>query len=138
MYQYIYVVGEEDLQPLYRHVNHARALSYLEWARTEFLKDINCPQEKLIAKGIFSVVVSVNIRYKRELFAGEIKVSCEDMEIRGKSLFVRQKIYNSKGKEAVSALVELMFLMSHNKRAGQVPAEISKAVQGIAYVEKAD
>lgn len=129
MYQYTYIVGENDLQPDYFHVHHARSLLFLEQARVRFMQDIGCPHPSLIAQGIFSVVASLSIRYKRELLAGEIKVTCEDLKIEGRSLVVRQRIFNQKGKEVIDAQVEIMFLRSVTKRAGEVPEKIVEALQ---------
>ncbi|NMC64149.1 MAG: acyl-CoA thioesterase, partial [SAR324 cluster bacterium] len=117
------------LQPFYKHLNHAKVLTFLERARTQFLDDIGCPLQTLISEGIFSVVASIEVKYKRELFAGEILVTCENIEVRGKSLFVKQKIFNSRAKIAIEALVEIMFLRAATKRAGNVPEKIVKTIE---------
>lgn len=129
MYQYFYIIGEEDLQPFYNHLNHAKVLTFLERARAQFLEDIECPLQTLISEGIFSVVASIEVKYKRELFAGEILVTCENIKVSGKSLFVKQRIYNSKGKLAIEAVVEIMFLRAATKRAGNVPDKIAEKAE---------
>jgi acyl-CoA thioester hydrolase len=49
----------------YGHVNNAVYLNYLEYARHEYLKDINLPLGDLRAAGYAMWVVEVTIRFKR-------------------------------------------------------------------------
>lgn len=126
MYQYNYLIGDNDIDDEYSHVHHARALHFLEAARLQFLRDIGCSNDFLISKGIFSVLASLTIKYKRELLRGAIQVTCENFRLQGKSLYVTQKIFNERGKEAIWAELELKFMDGSSRRAIAVPRPIAR------------
>ncbi len=133
LYQYIYTVDENDISPDYRHVHHARTLLFLERARCQFLDEINCSNASLIKQGVFSVVTRIEIEYRREVVAGEIRVTCENLEVRGRSLFVTQRVYNHRGKEAIYAVLELKFMDGQTRRAGEVPQRIAAVADRAAF-----
>ena len=127
MASFLYTVSEAQLDPIYKHVNHATCLSILEYARYQYLISVGYPSEKLISEGLFIVISKVEVRYLREVFEGEISVTCEEPKIDGKILKLHQKILNDKGKIAVDGLIECQIMLGSTKRAVLPPEEFSKA-----------
>ena len=132
MYQYEYLIGEDDISPQYEHVHHAHSLRFLERGRLQFLEAIECSNESLIATGVFSVIVRIEVDYKREVFKGPIRVTCEGFEVQGKTLRLRQRLYNHRGKEALNALIELKFMDGKSRFAVEVPQKIVTALGVVA------
>ena len=128
MYQFQYTVGEKDLQPIYNHVHHADTLRLLECARLSFMTEIGSPSEELISKGIFPVITRIDVVYKREIVSGPIIVTCEKLFVDGKAFRMQQRVINHRGKTAVEAMVESMFMSGESKRAVAVPKGIVDAI----------
>ncbi len=75
-------------------VYHPRYLEYYERARIDVLKKINCPFDQMIRDGIFLVVASANITYRKPLVFGDVAlVSSEVLQVSGKSVVVKQQIH---------------------------------------------
>ena len=118
-------VTSEDVEPLYNHVNHARALRFMELARLAYLEAIGIPNDTLIARSLFIVIAEISVVYKRELFQGPIVVTCESPRIEGKSMFLHQRIVNERGKVCVEATYDLRFLCGDTKRSVTPPADFA-------------
>lgn len=118
-------ITSADVEPLYNHVNHARALRYMELARLAYLEAIGIPNETLIARSLFIVIAEISVVYKRELIAGPIVVTCESPRIEGKAMFLHQRIVNERGKVCVEATYDLRFLSGQTKRSVEPPAEFA-------------
>ena len=124
-----FVVPTTDLDPTYRHISHWVSLRYMEHCRIEFLAAMGAPVESLIAIDAFPVVVSINVRYLREIFGESVKLSCLRIESAGRSCRILQQITKSNDKLAVEALVELKFLSQLKKRSVEIPDIFVNAVQ---------
>lgn len=121
-----------DLEPLYDHVHHAQSLRYMEAARLAFLSHIGAPNEALIEEGIFPVITRIDVEYLRELKGDSVTVTCEEVMTKGKALYMKQRIINSKEKTCVEALVVSMFLSGETKRAVSIPAKVSQNIEEYA------
>ena len=130
MYQMQYEVKESDIQPVYCHVNHARIVTFMETARLGMLESIGFPNDRLIEMGFASVIVRLEIDYKRAVKQGPVTFTCEDMRVEGKTLLLRQRIINDRGKDAVVAEAQLKFLSPTLKRAVPPPPEFCEALKG--------
>ena len=117
MFEIECVISSEDVIPPYNHVHHAKILEYLEQARVEYLDHIGFPLDDYLKRGIFIVLINLNVEYKREVLQGAFKVTCQDAKLEKKSLIVTQRVINPKGKLAVEAEVTLKFVCSERKRA---------------------
>ena len=127
MFELPVTIKQVDLSPEYLHVHHTKCLLFLEQARLEFLRSIGFSCESLIKRELFPVIVSINVRYLREVVLGDYKVSCEDCQVDGRSLFIKQVMRSSKGKVAVEAMVESMLLNGKTKRAVVPESEFIRA-----------
>ncbi len=128
MFEITLKVGEQDLSPAYNHVHHAHVLLLLEKARLAFLTELGFPTEEYQKRGLFWVIASISVDYKREIRAGEIRVTCENNLVQDKTLILDQRIYNEKGKLAVEGTAHSMLLSQATQRSAAIPAEFREAV----------
>jgi YbgC/YbaW family acyl-CoA thioester hydrolase len=117
---------DEWITPPYDHVHHGRCFFLFEEARVQLLRHIGFPNDELLADGKALVITKVEAAYKREVKKGAVTVTCETPAIDGKTLVVHQKILNERGKIAVEARIESVF-MDMNTRRGMAPPEEFKA-----------
>ena len=127
MFEIQYEVTSEQIIPPYNHVHHAEALRFLESARLAFLEQIGFPNDDFLGQGLFLVITSIAVKYKRELVAGPIRVTCESPRIEGKLVIMEQRIFNAKGKAAIEAALEFQFLDGALKRAVTPPLDFQRA-----------
>lgn len=95
------------------HLNQAVYLQYAEHARWSFLRHAGLDDKALLDRGVGPVVLETNIRYLRELRAGEVvDVSCAFAFDEGKVFRVHQTITKADGTvaaeiTAVSGVMDL-------------------------------
>ncbi|MEU1012734.1 acyl-CoA thioesterase [Streptomyces sp. NPDC088810] len=86
---------ETDVQG---HLNQAVYLNYAEHARWSLLQAAGISQARLLARGVGPVALETNIRYLRELLAGdEVDVTCAFEWGGGKTFRIRQEILKADG-----------------------------------------
>jgi len=127
MDSFTYFLKESDLEAPHHHLHHAESLRILEWGRLQLLKAHGIDYQDYLSRGIFLVIVSIQVSYKRELFSGQITVRCSSPVAQGKSLSLKQEILNHKGKLAIEAEIALAFLSRESGRAIEPPAEFLNA-----------
>jgi YbgC/YbaW family acyl-CoA thioester hydrolase len=115
-------LDDEWVAPVYEHVHHGRCFFLLEQARVAYMAHIGFPNDVLLARGHAAVITAVAAQYKREVKRGTVTVTCEDLAVEGKTLIIGQKILNERGKVAVEARIESVF-MDMNTRRGMMPPE---------------
>ena len=116
-----YDIISSDLDPTYGHLHHAKSLLFLERARLSFLNKIGYSAERLIAEDLFAVISSISINYLREVKNGKIRVTCEELKIKNRTLIIGQKVVNERGKTAIEATVHSMLLSKKAMRAVTPP-----------------
>lgn len=80
------------------HLNQAVYLQYAEHARWSMLRRGGIGQEALLARGVGPVALETNIRYLRELHAGdEVDVECAFAWGEGKAFRIHQTIRKTDG-----------------------------------------
>lgn len=127
MFQIEYEVGQSDIVERYEHVHHAHCLRLLELARLRYLEAIGFPNEALMDRGLFLVIASISIQYKREILRGSVTLTCEEPRLDGKLIVLKQRVINAKGKDAVLAEVASVFMSSETKRGIHPPADFAAA-----------
>ncbi len=120
-------IDEKWINSEYQHVHHADIVRLLEMARLAYLKKIGFSQESFFEKGIFLVIESIAVKYKREIKRGKILVNCSEPKVDGKALLLTQNILNEKGKLAVEARVSSMMLDAAKGRSIYPPPEFLAA-----------
>ncbi|KUJ66742.1 thioesterase [Streptomyces albus subsp. albus] len=80
------------------HLNMSVYLQYAEHARWEMFRAAGITQKSLLDKGIGPVNLETNIKYRRELRAGdEVDVSCAIRISEGKTFTIEQLIHKADG-----------------------------------------
>lgn len=88
---------------MYGHVNNATYLNYLEYARMEFLEERGFTLQQLMERGVYVVVVRIDIQYKRPSFPGdELEIITVPKEYRNTSGTFEQKIIQVKTGELIA------------------------------------
>jgi thioesterase-3 len=115
------------------HVNNARYLHYLEWKRLEVFEELGLGLEECRARGITPVVVSIAIRYRRELRYGDVvTVSAEPLSVRRQLGTLRQEVRRADGSLAAEAEVGFVFIDAAQRRTVPLPEEIRRWLEGPA------
>ena len=125
-------IDDTWITPIYNHVHHGTCFSLFEQARVALIREMGFSYESLLAEGKALVITSVQCQYKREVLKGGVTVTCDQGEIRGRNLILRQRIINSKGKEAVLAVVDSVFMDIQTRRGMEPPPEFSAAFVRLA------
>ena len=128
MLQMSYEVKASEVDDVYKHVDHSRIIKILEIARLQLLAELNHSSDSLIAQGIFPVISGFHISYEREVVLETVTLTCDRFEKRGKALLVHQRILNGRGKVAVEAVAESMFVNGATKRAIEIPPTLIAAM----------
>jgi len=131
MFEQKYSILDNELDAVYQHVHHATTMLFLERARLDFLKVIGFPNELLIERDMFIVIVNLTVEYLRELKKGVIRVSCENPKIRNKAIFLSQRIHDSRDKLAVEARFQLMFMSGSTRRGIKPEQDFVRAFLGL-------
>lgn len=115
-------LDDKWVAPVYDHVHHGHCFFLLEQARVAYMDRIGFPNDLLLSRGQAAVITAVAAQYKREVKRGRVSVTCEDLRVDGKTLVIGQKILNERGKVAVEATIESVF-MDMTTRRGIMPPE---------------
>jgi thioesterase-3 len=109
------------------HVNNAKYLEYLEWAREEWYNQIGLHFEKFKEMNVGTVTVNININYRKEATLGEkLTISAEPLR-RGRSSFVlKQEIHNERGELVADAEVTSVTIDLTKRKSVPLPAELAK------------
>ncbi|MCB0333868.1 MAG: acyl-CoA thioesterase [Bdellovibrionales bacterium] len=121
------IISSEDIEPVYNHVHHAKAICFLEEARLRYLEHIGFPNDVLLAKNLFFVITRIEVDYKRELFEELVVVTCESPKVDGRRMSVNQRILKKNGKVAVEAHVQFMCLDRSRGRGVEPPEDLREA-----------
>lgn len=128
MFKLSLVVGNNDIEAPYNHVHHAHSLRFLERGRVEYLRSRGIEYDSYLSRGLFLVITSIEIQYKRELLPGLITVTCATPIIDGKEITIPQTILNHKGKLAIEAEVRLTFMSQESRRSIEPESDFLRAV----------
>lgn len=115
-------IDDTWIAPVYDHVHHGRILSLFERAREGLVAEAGFPNEVALARGHVIVVTNVVVAYKREVRRGLVDVTCDSVEVDGRTFRLGQRIINERQKVAVDAVISLMF-MDGTERRGMLPPD---------------
>jgi len=129
MYSTEIVLNEKDLISEYNHVHHAKIVSLLEEGRLSLLSFIKLPLEVLVEQDLFLVITGLKVRFLREIKAGTILVTCEEIKIDSRKIQMSQRIVLAESsKVAVQAEIELMIIDGKSGKAIQIPEFLGEAL----------
>ncbi len=119
------------IEPIYEHVHHGRSFFLLERARLALLESMGMPNEMLMGRGQVLVISKVEAAYKREVKGEVVTVTCDKASLAGRGLVIFQRILNEKGKVAVEAVIESVFMDTNTKRGMSPPDDFLKAYRSL-------
>ncbi|MDR6224150.1 acyl-CoA thioesterase [Desmospora profundinema] len=106
------------------HVNNAKYLEYMEWARFDWMKQLGLGMSQIQKRGLLPVVVHIGIDYRKELRLDDsVTVVTEPLRLGNKSSVVRQRILTEKGEVACEAEVTSVVIDAQTRRATEPPQE---------------
>ena len=103
-------------------VHHSNYIRYFECGRTDMLKKLGLPIEKIEEAGVMLPVVSVECKYKVPAKLGEtLKVVSVIEQVPRARLVITNEIYNPAGQLVCSGEVQLGFIDSKTRRPVRCP-----------------
>ncbi|PMB08292.1 4-hydroxybenzoyl-CoA thioesterase [Fischerella thermalis CCMEE 5273] len=106
------------------HVNNAKYLEYLEWARWEWLRQSGFGVKQIQERGLLPVIVHIDIAYRKELrLDDEVTIITEPLELRNKSSVMIQRIFKKQNELACEAKLTAVVIDAHTRRATELPPE---------------
>jgi thioesterase-3 len=107
------------------HVNNAKYLEYLEWGREEWYEQAQLPYDTFISLGVQTVIVNININYKKECKQGDLlSVTCVPERIGRTSYVFKQEIYNQEKELCADALVTNVTMDLVTRKSKEAPDEL--------------
>jgi YbgC/YbaW family acyl-CoA thioester hydrolase len=104
------------------HVNNAKYLEYLEWGREEWYEQNGLQYETLLAMGVQTVTVNININYRKECRQGEkLQIRTLPERVGNTSFVLKQEIRNERGEVAADAIVTVVTMDSETRKSRPVP-----------------
>lgn len=103
-------------------VHHSNYIRYFECGRSQMLKELGLPMERIEADGVMTPVVSVECRYKVPAKLGDVlRVVTSVDDIPRAKLTVRSEVYNQDGILLAEGNVVLGFIDSTTRRPIRCP-----------------
>ena len=118
---------------LFRHVNNARYLEFLEEARWSLLESRG-NLELLEQRGYAFAVVNININYRRAAFMGEILQIATSVKTIGARSCVMHQLVTLKGSDTVVADADVTFVIidTRTDKAAPLEGELRGAMERLA------
>lgn len=118
-------VRSSDLDVL-GHVNNAKYLEYLEWGREDWYEKAGFPIDRFMEMGIATVMVNVNLNYRKEARQKEELIIKTRPVKRGRTSFVlSQEIWKASGEVSADALVTSVIMDMKERRSVPLPPEFA-------------
>lgn len=115
---------ETDQMGIVHHSNYVR---YFECGRTDMLKKIGLPIEKIEEAGVMLPVVSVECRYKVPAKLGDtLRVVTSIDEVPRARLVIRNEVFNPSGQLVCEGSVVLGFIDAVSRRPVRCPEMLVK------------
>lgn len=108
-------------------VHHSNYIRYFECGRTDLLKKVGLPIEKIEESGVMLPVVSVECRYRTPAHLGDtLRVVTMIDEVPRARLVIRNEVYTPRGQIACEGAVVLGFIDSLTRRPVRCPEMLMK------------
>jgi thioesterase-3 len=120
------IVRSTDIDVL-GHVNNAKYLEYLEWGREELYEKLGLAYESFLELGVQTVIVNININYRKECKQGEHLTIVTSPERLGRTSFVLlQEIVNAKNEIVADAKVTTVTIGVESRSPVPVPEPLAR------------
>lgn len=114
------------------HVNNAKYLEYLEWGRFEWVAQAGVALDSFGRGGVGTVIVNVNINYRREATLGErLTIRSWLAGMGGSSFRIGQEIVNARGQTVCDAVVTSVMFDTRTRASVPIPAELRSTLEGL-------
>jgi YbgC/YbaW family acyl-CoA thioester hydrolase len=111
------------------HVNNAKYVEYLEWAREEWYDRRGLTHNRLEAMGAITVTVNISIDYKAEAGQGDV-LAIETRPARvGRTSFAFAQVIRRGETLVASASVTMVTIDPETRRPRPVPEELAGALR---------
>ncbi|MGF9905471.1 acyl-CoA thioesterase [Brevibacillus porteri] len=111
------------------HVNNAKYLEYMEWARFEWIWEQGFTLDELRRRAIMPVVVNININYRKELkMREEVTANTTVVKVGEKSFVIRQELYNAADVLVADADVTMVMIDANTRQSISLPAELKETL----------
>jgi thioesterase III len=122
------VVRSTDIDAI-GHVNNAKYLEYMEWARFDWMCQKGFTLEELKRRQIMPVVVNIHINYRKELrMLEQVQVRTSVVKIGEKSFVVRHELYNQQEERVADADVTMVMIDAKQRRSVPLPDDLARAL----------
>lgn len=109
------------------HVNNAKFVEYLEWAREEWYEAAGLTHERLLEVGAITVTVNLNLNYRKEAFQGEnLTVTTRPERLGRTSFALKQEIRRENGEVVADAIVTLVTIDPITRTSRPVPEDMAQ------------
>ncbi|WP_018133150.1 acyl-CoA thioesterase [Effusibacillus pohliae] len=109
------------------HVNNAKYLEYLEWGREEWFERHDLHYDRLLAMGVQTVTVNININYRKECRQGDVlQIKTRPQKLGRTSFVFQQEICKQNGDLAADAAVTIVTIDTESRKSRPVPEEIAR------------
>jgi thioesterase-3 len=118
---------------LYRHVNNARYLEFLEEARWSFLES-KSDLDYLQDNGYAFALVNININYRRAAFMGEVLQIVTSVKSIGTRSCVMHQLVTLRGSDTLVADADVTFVIvdTHTEKAALLDGELRATLERMA------
>lgn len=111
------------------HVNNAKYLEYMEWARFEWIWEQGFTLDELRRQAIMPVVVNININYRKELkMREEVTAITTVVKVGEKSFVIRQELYNAVDVLVADADVTMVMIDANTRQSISLPVELKETL----------
>lgn len=111
------------------HVNNAKYLEYMEWARFDWIWQTGLTLDELRRRAIMPVVANININYRKELRIREqVIAKTSAVKVGEKSFVIRHELFNQKDQLVADADVTMVMIDASSRRSTEIPAELRDAL----------
>ncbi|NRR06041.1 acyl-CoA thioesterase [Brevibacillus sp. RS1.1] len=111
------------------HVNNAKYLEYMEWARFEWIWEQGFTLDELRRRAIMPVVANININYRKELkMREEVTAITTVVKVGEKSFVIRQELYNAADVLVADADVTMVMIDANTRQSVSLPVELKEAL----------
>ncbi|KMZ42698.1 MULTISPECIES: thioesterase family protein [Bacillales] len=111
------------------HVNNAKYLEYMEWARFEWIWEQGFTLDELRRRAIMPVVANININYRKELkMLEEVTAITTVVKVGEKSFVIRQELYNASDVLVADADVTMVMIDANTRQSVSLPVELKEAL----------
>jgi thioesterase-3 len=112
------------------HVNNARYLEYLEWARSEWSIENGVDYDRFRALYIIPAVVEARLRFQAEARLGDrLRIETTPELVHAARILFRQEIRNQENRRVLRAEVSVVAVDTRSRTLTEFPEEFTRAIK---------